>query len=70
MEILIFHSNGNEAEEWLELHENGELAYTRQGHGRRDPEHETLSVKAAKDRWPDVAATIDQALREIGAHPS
>lgn len=68
MEIPIFHRNGNVGEEWLELHQNGELAYTKQRHGMREPEHETLSVRQAKDRWPDMVAAIDQALRDIGAH--
>jgi hypothetical protein len=67
-EILIFKKEGRKAEEWLELHLNGELIYTVEEYGSGLAVNETLSVQEAKKRWPDCIPKIDQSLKKLAAN--
>ena len=66
MSKLIFSTKRNTSESTLHLDDDGMLTYWRAGDGwaAADPTTELrLTVAEAKERWPQHADKIDEALR-------
>lgn len=67
MSIIIFESETSTEDEWLAVGDDGTLTYVRSpsgwAAGRKKTVQTKLTAEAAKARWPQYAARIDEALR-------
>jgi hypothetical protein len=76
MSIKIFHFENGSEEKCLEVHEGGEITYSKSNSGwvavRKGSESkfETLSAADAKARWPSYADEIERALEAVGRRNS
>lgn len=72
MTLMIFHTENNSAEEWLQLNNDGTVTHCIESSGWSMtksgtlPREERLTAEAAKVRWPTYAEKIDEALAVIG----
>lgn len=68
MSSIIFRTENNSAEEWLQLNDDGTVTHHVESSGWSMtksgtlPREEQLTAEAAKVRWPSYAGKIDEAL--------
>jgi hypothetical protein len=73
MPITIFHTDDGRTETWLEVNDDGTVAYYEENSGRRmlrrgiEPRNRVMSVEEAKLDWISYARDIDEAAATIAS---